>query len=176
MKSTLLLQAQYNKVANKAMFEKFRDLETQGKKEILYRDCGLYYRSIIKTAEHNICVSIGLFLDKLSEYAQTKPSNLDKLISNLEPNFSIRESIVNDLWQFSTLQEEVDSAIIEIINNMDDFDKVEKLVLGENLSFNKTRTHFILALLNHSTHHRGQIAGALDIAGIENDFNGMLGI
>lgn len=177
MNDLLLLQAHYNQLSDKAMFDVFFEMEKQGKRELLYKDCGLFYKSIIGTDVHALCGSIGLFLAQLAGCASKQPENLQSLLAQLTPDFSLPESTTSDLSALYSLHEQVNAAIIEIIEHMSEPSKLETLSLGENLSFTKPRFQLMLALLSHATHHRGQIAGALDILQIPNDFaSSMLGL
>ncbi|TLD83285.1 damage-inducible protein DinB [Helicobacter sp. MIT 11-5569] len=171
MKTTLLLQAQYNKFANTNMFATLQ----KAPKEVLYKDRGLYYGSIMQTAEHNLCGAISITLRKFSAFSTQKLSGLDEIFGYVTPEMKLQSDIYNDISAFAALQEKVDSKIIELIESIDDFEKIETLAFP-GIEFKKLRGFLILALLNHSIHHRGQIAGALDCLKIENDFNGMLGM
>ena len=140
------------------MFDVFFALEKDGKRELLYKDCGL-------------------FLGQLAKLADKAPSGLEAILSQLQPDFTLLDSVTQDLGALYALHERVNAAIIESIDHMDNFSKLETLSLGENLSFTKPRFQLILALLTHTAHHRGQIAGALDMLQIPNDFaSTMLGM
>lgn len=170
MKDLLLLQARYNKLSDKNMFDVFFSLEKEGKKELLYKDCGLFYTSIINTDVHNLYGSTRLFLGQIANFADKKPSNLSALLAHLRPDFSLLDSLTQDLGALFELHEQVNDTMIDIIANMSDFSKNETLNIAPNFSFTKPRFQLILTLLNHTTHHRGQIAGALDIMQVPNDF------
>lgn len=171
MKQTLLLQAQYNKFANANMFAVLQ----KAPKDSLYKDCGLYYGSIMQTAEHALCGAIGIILGRFSAFSAKKLEGLNELLGYLTPEMRLKSEIYNDLSAFATLQEKVDSKTIELIESIDDFERVETLAFP-GVEFKKPRGFLILAFLNHSVHHRGQIAAALDTLKIENDFGGMLGM
>lgn len=171
MKQTLLLQAQYNQFANKNMFATLQNAP----KEALYKDVGLYYGSIMQTAEHNICGTIGIVLQHFSPFATKKLEGIDKIFANVNAEGRLQRAIYEDIHSFAQLQEQVDNKTIELIESIEDFDSIAVLTFP-GVEFKKPRGFLILALLNHAIHHRGQIAGALDILKIENDFSGMLGM
>lgn len=171
MKQALLLQAQYNQFANKNMFAVLQGAP----KDALYKDCGLYYGSIMRTAEHSLCSTIGIVFQHFSPFATKKLDGLDALFGAITPEGKLQSTIFNDLDAFAKLQNQVDSKVIELIQSIEDFDSVAVLAFP-GIEFKKPRGFLILAMLNHAVHHRGAIAGALDILKIENDFNGMLGM
>lgn len=67
-----------------------------------------------------------------------------------------------------------DEKIIQIIEKTPELEKIDELSFP-GITFKKSRANLILALLNHSTHHRGIIGAQLELLGVSNDFNGMLG-
>lgn len=171
MKEALLLQAQYNQFANANMIAIFK----KASKELLYKDCGLYYGSIMQTAEHILCSDIGIMLGRFSAFSSKALEEVEVILQTLNPDYRLQSAIYEDIEAFGRLRSQVDSKIITFIESIEDFKSVDTLTFP-GVEFKKPRGFFILALLNHATHHRGQIAGALDILNIENDFNGMLGM
>ncbi|MCI7485254.1 MAG: damage-inducible protein DinB [Helicobacter sp.] len=166
MKNMLLLQANYNYLANKNMCEILCGIDNA----LLTKDCGLYFGSIIETLKHSMAAEIGIFIKRFSQFAATPPKNMDSLIASLKLLKSI-----NDMKKLSEILLESNQAVIEIIQNTQDFSSREVLQLSE-VAFEKSRGYMYLSILNHSIHHRGQIAGALDALKIDNDFGGMLGM
>ncbi|RDU61399.1 DinB family protein [Helicobacter sp. MIT 14-3879] len=165
MQEALLLQAKYNQFANNNMFHVLKKLDRQSLEQTY--SC-LYFGTILKTLKHNISANIGIFLKEFSVYATNKPANLNRLLEykNLEIEKESIESI-------ESISAQIDTAMIEIIENINNFHQVETLSFP-NVAFKKSRAQMLLAILNHSIHHRGQIAAALDSIKIENDFAGML--
>ncbi|CUU40656.1 Hypothetical protein BN2458_PEG1773 [Helicobacter typhlonius] len=170
MKKTLLLQAQYNQLANTNMFATFKKCP----KEVLYKDCGLYYGSVMQTAEHILCGDIGIVLGAFGAFAPKKLEGVEEIFASVTSKQRLQSAIYEDISAFEALRSKVDSKIIALIESIEDFESIATLSFP-GVEFKKSRGFFILALLNHATHHRGQIAAALDILKIENDFNGMLG-
>ncbi len=166
MKNALILQAKYNKISNQKMFE----LLIQQTPQILNKDYGLYYKSIIGTLLHILRGEIEIFIKEFSKYAQQTPHNLETLI------ISIPREDAAEIHTLAKLCAQADEAILQIIENTCDFQKEETLSFANNISFHKSRLQLMLSILNHSTHHRGEISAILDTLKIPNDFNGMLGI
>lgn len=171
MKTALLLQARYNQFANKNMFATLQGAP----KDALYKDCGLYYGSIMQTAEHSLCSTISIVFQHFSPFATKKLEGLDTLFGAITPEGKLQSTIFNDLDAFAKLQNQVDSKTLELIQSIGDFESIATLSFP-GIEFKKPRGFLILAMLNHAIHHRGQIAGALDILKIENDFSKMLGM
>lgn len=171
MKDALLLQAKYNQFASKNMFSVFAKVDNK----ILYEDCGLYYGSIIKTFEHALCGEIGIFLGNFSAFADKKPKDLEKLLGYLQPDYTLSKEVLQSPTKLNDLSQSVSAAILEIITHTHDFSQIQT-VSFPGIEFKKSLGHLMLAILNHSIHHRGQIAAALDRFKIENDFAGMLGM
>ncbi len=79
MKETLLLQAQYNQLANENMFATFKKCS----KEELYKDCGLYFGSVMQTAEHILCEDIELVLGRFSAFASKPLEGVEEILQTL---------------------------------------------------------------------------------------------
>lgn len=149
------------------MFDVLKTLEHSQ----LYQDCGLFYGSIAKTIEHSLWGDIGIFVAKFASFAQ-KSFDFSSLLSYVD-GFTLRQDVFENFDSMVSLQQKADDAIREIITHTVDFDSIATLQFPK-LEFKKPRGFLMLAILNHSVHHRGQVAGILDAQKIENDFAGML--
>lgn len=165
MREILTLQARYNQFANDNML---KVLETLSPSD-LQKDVGVYYTSIIGTFIHILEVDIAILLGIINSYApnplDTKALQ-DALASGLQ-NKSF-ESLI-------TLRRQADRLIIDLVDSIADFNAVRELSFP-GISFKKSIAQYFLSILNHGTHHRGQIAAILDIMNVPNDFAGMLGM
>ena len=129
----------------------------------------------MQTAEHILCGDIGIVLGRFSAFVSKPLEGMEEILASLTPEHKLQSAIYEDIEVFGRLQSQVDNKIITLIESIEDFKSVDTLTFP-GVEFKKSRGFFILTFLNHATHHRGQIAGALDMLKIENDFNGMLGL
>lgn len=137
-------------------------------------------------SRHILCEDIELVLGRFSAFASKPLEDVGEILQTLnleegklqsviyEGMHRLKSAFYEDMGAFETLRTKVDNKIIELIESIEDFKSIETFTFP-GVEFKKSRGFFILALLNHATHHRGQIAGALDMLKIENDFNGMFG-
>lgn len=164
MKNILLLQAKHNKKANAAMFEVLKNLSESD----FSKDLGTFYKSLKAELCHLIGVNVAVFGGVFAKWA-----NVDcaEILGEINPDLSPKN---DDLKALKELCAKCDEKIIEIVTNASELEKMDELSFP-GITFKKTRANLILAILNHSLHHRAIIGAELDILGISNDFNGMLG-
>lgn len=142
MKQALLLQAQYNKFANANMFAVLQ----KAPKESLYKDCGLYYGSIMQTAEHSLCGAIAIVLGHFSTFSTKKLEGLDEIRACLDAQGRLQKTTFEDINAFMRLQSQVDDKTIELIQSIDDFEPIETLAFP-GIEFKKSRGFLILHYL-----------------------------
>lgn len=169
-KDILLLMGRYNQSANSAMIEVLEDLD----EVTLHKDRGLYYKSIIGTMVHYTAGDASFFKDYFASFCENPPS-ASKIEAMLESPFTLKSEIANDATNLFAAREEIDSYILQVIEGIGDFGAIKELVFPWG-AMKKPVYQFIFGILNHGTHHRGMIASVLDTLGVQNDFNGALGI
>ena len=169
-KAILELMATYNQRANKAMIEVLEDLD-EGE---IHKDRGLYFKSILGTMAHYTATDATFFKDYFALFCTSAPSS-NKIEAMLESPFTLKPEIHNDATNLFAAREEIDSYILQVIAGIEDFSALKELDFPWG-AMSKPVYQFIFGILNHGTHHRGMIASVLDTMGIENDFNGALGI
>lgn len=170
-KDLLLLMGKYNQSANSAMIEVLEDLDEVA----LHKDRGLYYKSIIGTMAHYTACDASFFKDYFAPLCDTPPS-ASKIEAMLESPFTLKSEIANDATNLFAAREEIDSYILQVIEGIGDFSAIKELAFPWGAAMKKPVYQFIFGILNHGTHHRGMIASTLDTLGVQNDFNGALGI
>ena len=95
----------------------------------------------------------------------------DDILSQINEDLSLKNKGVASI---AKLFAACDEKIIQIIEKTPELEKIDELSFP-GITFKKSRANLILALLNHSTHHRGIVGAQLELLGVSNDFNGMLG-
>lgn len=172
MKELLRLQGRYNQEANKKMIAVLEGLD----ENVLTKDMGLYYKSILGTMVHYSAGDASFFKDYFSSFCAKAPSS-SKIEAMLAEPFAFKPQIIDDTSNLFAAREVLDSYILDIVENINESDfKAIKTIHFPWGAMQKPVFQFILAILNHATHHRGMIACALDILKVDNDFNGMLGV
>lgn len=169
-KEVLKLIATYNQRANKTMIEVLEELD-EGE---LHKDRGLYFKSILGTLTHYTAADASFFKDYFALFCASAPSG-NKIEAMLESPFTLKPEIANDATNLFAAREEIDSYILQVVAGISDFSAIKELAFPWG-AMKKPVYQFIFGILNHGTHHRGMIATVLDTMGIENDFNGALGI
>ncbi|PAF51629.1 DinB family protein [Helicobacter sp. 13S00477-4] len=170
MKEILRLHAKYNQSANQAMIDCLKGLSIDD----FNKDMGLYFRSICKTFEHALAVDSMVFANVYANYSDKKLDTAS-IAAIVNADLSIADEVRISMQTLFEARKKVDDFIIALIEHINDFSKIEVLEFP-GIKFEKPIYQFLISVLTHDTHHRGQIAAALDILGIENDFNGMLGV
>jgi uncharacterized damage-inducible protein DinB len=167
MKDFLIEMAQYNKKVNLA----FKELLVKTDTSILTKDCGAFYHSIIGTAEHILTAEI-MYLRRFStfgEYKSLKTNNLmvvdvEELKKRVEKNIELL---------FATL-EETDTLVINFLNEVseNEIQQIVKYRYKDGPEIAKPYWAVIFSILNHGTHHRGEISALLDIQKVSNNITG----
>ena len=170
MKEMMQLMAKYNKEANAQMIAALDRLD----EEALYKDMGLYYKSIIGTLAHYTMGDILFFKNYFAPLCANAPKG-SKIEAMLEQDFSLKSEIIDNANNMFSAREEIDEYIIAVIDGLSDFGAMKTFAFpwGE---MSKPLYQFVWGALNHATHHRGMIAATLDMLKVENDFNGALGV
>lgn len=171
MKEMLRLMTRYNMNANKGMMKVLEKVNI----EDLKKDMGLYYDSVLGTFEHNLIVDIAIFGGVFRSYCKNPDAVNAPVFKLASLKDGLKPEVKKDLETLFDVRKEVDEAMTKLVDDLDDLNKIEELEFP-GVTFKKPRFQMVMSILVHSSHHRGQIAAALDILGIDNDFAGMLAI
>lgn len=148
----LPVMTRYNQWANGLIY----DLAAAMPDAELRRDRKAFFGSIHGTLNHLLLVDY-LWTNRM----QGKPNGYD----------SLRDIVHDDLADLRAAQETQDAWFIDYVDGLSATDQLEAPFVYTNMvgpGENEVRVgHALLTLLNHQTHHRGQITAMLTQAGVK---------
>ena len=167
MKDALQTFARYNRSANAALTA-ILGAQDEG---ALREDQGSFFKTVVATFEH----LVGAEISWLKRYAGFFPGSLldgkSLVVADMEATKARMASGVKELIAISAEIDEVLVAFVDAVTEAQLNTKVKyKNIRGEE--FERTFWILLFHLLNHGTHHRGEISVLLDRKGIKNDYSG----
>lgn len=167
MKEVLSALARYNQGAN----EKLVSLLRGPSEDILTRNEGVYYKSILGTVEHIAASEISM-LRRFAGFFHYESLAAHRLITgDLD---AIKASFRDAPEALYAVLTEVDALMAEYVAEVraDDLTKRVSYVNYKGEKLERSYWNMIVHILNHGTHHRGEISALLDRAGVANDYSG----
>lgn len=166
MKDVMEAVAKYNQGVNVNLIE---TLDKAGS-AILTKETGTYYKTVLGTIQHCFWYEVSWLkrLKALGNYHSLQAAVLSEELDALKAN-------VGDDWnKLSDLMKEIDSLFVSFVKevNPEDLGKTIKFKNYRGEDQERIAWHTIFHVLNHYTHHRGEISGALDRMGVSNDYAG----
>ena len=158
-----LLMADYNQRMNNQIFEASSKLS----KEELCVDRGAFFDSILGTLNH-ILVGDLIWLARFSTHSDSYRSLAD--LSELPRPAGLNEVIYPNLSSLSDARRRVDSSIhLWLAEEVKDADFSKSLAYANSKGVESERNfgELVFHLLNHQTHHRGQVTTLLNQQGID---------
>lgn len=167
MKDMLLLQAKYHQFADNNLLEILEKLDFS----LLNKNIDTYFKNVLGTMEHYVSANIMFFTKFFVTYTDSCIC-VNELLK-FSAISGLKEPYKQDIKGLKEVIQTTDNKMIEIIQNINDFESIATIQLP-HFAITKPRGELILGILNHSSHHRGEISAMLEILGIPNDFARML--
>lgn len=167
MQELLVALAEYNRDADVAITAILGQLP----EDLLKKEVGVYYRSILGTLEHIAHAELG-WLKRYANFFESRNLGAEPLIT--EDILAVKARINGEIGGTVQFLKRLDSLFIEFVRELREEDLSCRLryrnMRGEELERACWQT--IFHVLNHATHHRGEISAILDQNGIANDYSG----
>lgn len=166
MKEVIVAFAKYNRGANLNL------VETLGKAgaEVLTKETGTYYQTVLGTIQHCFWYEVSWLkrYKALGDYPALQAAVLDEDVDRL------KAMVGDDFAKLAALMKEIDSLYVSFVEELKDEDLMKPIRFKNYKGEEQERIVWqtIFHVLNHYTHHRGEISGALDRMGVSNDFAG----
>jgi len=167
MKEVLIAMAEYNRDAN----AKLAGILKAADSALLREDQGSYYKSVLGTLEHVVGGQIN-WLKKFDGFFGYRSLKAHRLIA--EDLDEIKGSFKDKPEALLEVMAESDALMVDFVRETEPGQYAERVgytnYKGEKLE--RTYWNLIFHILNHATHHRGEISALLARTGIANDFAG----
>ena len=166
MKAVIGALTIYNQGANKALCETIAKVD----EALLKSDCGTYYHSVLSTMQHYLSYEIS-WLQRYRTFGAYTALNHGLLDQELD---DILARTKNSFVETQSVLLAIDAVFVDLAKEMtdDDLERTVKFTNPRGMELEKRYWNTIFHVLNHSTHHRGEISAMLDILKISNDYAG----
>jgi len=137
----------------------------------LAADRKVYYKSLLGTFQH-LAMAEFTWLARLRELAPAPALSASALLAR--ESDELRAESGASLAACAALSAEVDGLFAAYAAGLDEAGLEKRIsytaMSGEKLE--RSVRHIVFHVMNHGTHHRGEISAMLDQAGVKNDFSG----
>jgi len=167
VKEVLIAMAEYNAGADKKLVEILNGVDGA----ILREDQRTYYKSIIGTLEHIAGATVNT-LKRFNGYFTCRCLASNPLITG---DFeALKKGLHDNPAAVYDLLSKGDTLFVDFARDLDaaNLHKRVSYTNYKGLLVEREYWNMIFHILNHSTHHRGEISAMLDRKGIANDFSG----
>ncbi len=166
MKEVILALATYNRGANLNLID---TLEKAGD-EVAAKETGTYYRTVLGTIQHCAWYEVTWLkrYKALGDYPSLRAAILDADMD------ALKAKVGDDFTKLAALMKEMDALYVSFAEEvrLEDLQKPIKFKNFKGEEQERIVWQTLFHVLNHYTHHRGEISGALDRMGVSNDFSG----
>jgi uncharacterized damage-inducible protein DinB len=167
MKKILAQMADYNAKANAALLEILAKLP----EPLVKADQKVFYKSLLGTFQHLVLAEVS-WLRRYREFFRNEALESSALLGRDLAELKAESGA--SLAACARLGSEVDALFVAFAAGLDEAD-LEKRVRYSNSKGEALEREYwqtIVQVLNHGTHHRGEISALLDQNGIANDLSG----
>lgn len=167
MKQVLQRMAEYNIKASDALLAVIEKAPA----ELPAKEVGLYYKSIDATIEH-VAWAFVLWLKRFSGFGTYPCLESNPMVAG-NPADAAAAMKGNRDKAIATLRE-AGALMARFIDELPvtEFERRVTYQTADGTTLERTMWHAIFHVLNHATHHRGEISAVLDQHGIANDCSG----
>ena len=174
MTNAISLFARYNDHVDRKLFSLLDEVDP----ELLRSDAGAYFGSIIGVLNHILTSHLG-WLVRFRDGGIASQALMNPALQFEHPGF--RKILHADYGTLKAHQLEVDAVILGLAAELTGTN-ARGPGIGQVFAYASTRGdehrfrvgEMLLQILNHATHHRGQISQILDHQGIEHDYSSLM--
>lgn len=169
MLEAVRIMARYNRYVNKQLFPILEGLE----ESVLKESVGSFFDSILGLANHILLSELAWLASMQSDGVKARALGDQALVYD-DPGFG--NQLYTELAPLWRHQQEVDRIFVELTSGFTEengraiFSRTNRA----GTTYEYRVDEILMHVLNHATHHRGQISQILDERGIENDYSNLV--